>query len=135
MKITIATNVESSTEKVWTAWTSPEAIMSWNFASDDWCCPSAQLDLKAGGKFCYRMEAKDGSAGFDFSGDFTKVEEMKRIEFCLGDGRTVEVDFESVGDVVKVTETFEAEDENSAEVQKHGWQSILDNFKKHAEKA
>ena len=133
MKITVATKIQAPLEKVWSAWTTPDDIRNWNFASDEWCCPCAHIDLRTGGKFSYRMEAKDGSIGFDFAGEFDAVEENKRIEFHLGDHRAVVVIFETSGDIVAVSETFEAEDENSAEQQRRGWQSILDNFKKHVE--
>lgn len=133
MKISIETSIGASITSIWKAWTTPEAITQWNFASDDWCCPRAELDLKPGGKFSYRMEAKDASAGFDFIGEFTFVEEPKRLEFTLDDNRPVEVLFSEENGKTVVKETFEAEDMNAAEQQKQGWQNILNNFKKYAE--
>ncbi|KAL3785164.1 hypothetical protein HJC23_013830 [Cyclotella cryptica] len=134
MKITIETKIQAPVDKVWSAWTTPDDIVKWNFASDEWCCPRAQIDLQPGGKFSYRMEAKDGSTWFDFAGEFIAIEENKRMEFHLGDNRSVVVNFEKSGDdTVTLSETFEAEEENSAEQQRRGWQSILDNFKKHVE--
>ncbi len=109
--------------------------MRWNFASDDWCCPRAENDLQIGGVFNYRMEAKDGSVGFDFSGTYTGVEKEKRINYVMAgaDARAVSIEFEERDNGCSVRETFEAENENSLELQKMGWQSILDNFKKHVE--
>jgi uncharacterized protein YndB with AHSA1/START domain len=133
MEITIESTVNASMDRVWAAWTSPEEITQWNFASDDWKCPSAQIDLKVGGRFNYRMEAKDGSMGFDFEGEFTGIAPKKSIEYSLGDDRNVTVSFLQVEEGTRVVETFEAEDEMSAEQQKQGWQSILNNFKKHVE--
>ena len=125
--------MDSSPTIIWDMWTSPEDIKSWNFASDEWCCPNAEIDLKVGGKFSYRMEAKDGSMGFDFDGTFTKVVPCEIIEFELGDSRQVTVEFIEISDGVRVVETFEAECKHSADQQKQGWQSILNNFKKHVE--
>lgn len=133
MKITIETKVNAPIRMVWEAWTTPDNITKWNFASPEWCCPKAEIDLKPGGKFSYRMEAKDGSMGFDFSGEFTAVEEFSLIKFRMDDNREVEVRFTENAEAVNVTETFEAEDENSAEQQKQGWHSILNNFKAHVE--
>lgn len=120
-------------EKVWKFWSQPEHITQWNNASDDWHTPSATNDLKAGGKFSYRMEAKDGSFGFDFGGEYNEVKAHERIVYTLGDGRKVNVTFSPEGNATKVTETFEAEQTNSPEMQKGGWQAILDNFKKYVE--
>lgn len=133
MKISIDATVNAPINKVWNAWTTPDKITQWNFATPEWCCPKAEIDLKPGGKFSYRMEAKDGSMGFDFAGEFTAVEELSLIKFHLGDNREVEVRFTENGEAVNVFETFEAEDENSAEQQKQGWQNILNNFKSHVE--
>lgn len=131
--ITVKAEISAPIEKVWKCWTSPEYITRWNQASDDWHSPHAINDLRVGGKFNYRMEAKDGSFGFDFWGIYSKVEHYKSIEFTLGDDRRVQVDFTSIGDKTLVVETFEAENENSLELQQTGWQAILDNFKKIAE--
>ncbi len=131
--ITVSVDVESPVSKVWKYWTSPEHIMQWNNASDDWHTPRAENDLRAGGKFLYRMEAKDGSMGFDFSGEYDEIVEFKMIRYTLADSRKVTIEFSGTGNVTQIVETFEAETENSAELQQYGWQCILDNFKKHAE--
>lgn len=132
-KITVETTVSRTLEKIWKCWTDPNHVTEWNFASDDWACPKAQNDLHTGGSFNYRMEAKDGSFGFDFEGVYTGVEEHKRINYKMADDRTVEILFTQNGGEVTVTETFDAETQNSPEMQKTGWQAILDNFKKHVE--
>ncbi|MCW8128579.1 SRPBCC family protein [Microbulbifer halophilus] len=134
MKISIDTEIEAPLDRVWDAWVTPEDITKWNFAVADWCCPRAEINLEEGGHFSYRMEAKDGSVGFDFEGKFTKVSPRKSIHFKLEDDREVKVEFMETENGVRVTETFEAEDENSAEQQRQGWLSILDNFKKHVER-
>lgn len=133
MKITIETSINANLQTVWDAWTKPEHITQWNFASPDWQCPTAMNDLKPGGNFSYRMEAKDGSMGFDFYGTYDAVIEHKLISITLADTRTVVVQFNSEGSTTIVSETFEAEDEHSAEQQRDGWQAILDNFKAHVE--
>lgn len=133
-KITVSVVVHAPVGRAWEAFTSPESIVEWNFASDDWRCPAASNDLRRGGSFNYRMESKDGAAGFDFSGTFTEVRPGERIEFALGDGRTVQVAFRAVGAGTEVVETFDAETENSLELQRAGWQAILDNYKKYAER-
>ena len=133
LRITIQTTVKSSIAKVWAAWTTPEDINQWNAASDDWHTPRSTNDLRVGGKFSYRMEARDGSMGFDFEGTYTKVVPEKLIEYVLGDGRTVSITFEPVQGGITVIEAFDAEDVNSAEMQRQGWQSILDRFGSHVE--
>jgi uncharacterized protein YndB with AHSA1/START domain len=133
VKITVDVTVEAPTTAVWNAWVTPEDIREWNFAIDEWCCPRAEINLEVGGEFNYRMEARDGSMGFDFKGIFTTVSPNESIHFELGDHRLVTVDFEETAHGVRVVETFEAEDENSAEQQRQGWQMILDNFKRHVE--
>ena len=133
MKITIETTVYAPIEKIWAAWTNPEHIVRWNFASADWQCPAAEIDLNVGGKFKYRMEARDGSMGFDFEGTFTAIETRRKIQFVLDDDRNVTVSFEESDSGVRVVETFEAENELTGEQQRQGWQSILDNFKTHVE--
>ncbi|RJG11003.1 ATPase [Pseudomonas cavernicola] len=133
MKITVETVVKSDIDSTWAAWNSPEDINSWNAASDDWHTTKSSVDLRVGGKFCYRMEAKDGSMGFDFEGAYSNIIDNKLIEYTLGDDRHVSIDFKEVEDGVKVTETFEAEDENNTELQRQGWQSILNNFANHVE--
>ena len=133
MKITIETEINAPLAVVWDAWVTPADIVKWNYAIDEWCCPKAEINLVGGGKFNYRMEAKDGSMGFDFEGVFTKVTPNASIHYELGDNRLVTVDFTETANGIRVVETFESEDENSAEQQKQGWQNILNNFKKHAE--
>lgn len=131
--ITVKATINAPIEKVWERWTTPEHITKWAFASDDWHAPSATNDLRPGGAFSSRMEAKDGSMGFDFGGIYDTVKTNELIEYTLGDGRKVSIEFESNGDVTMVTETFDPERENPVEMQQAGWQMILDNFKKHAE--
>ena len=133
MEISIETTVNAPIERVWSAWITPDDIKNWNFASDDWCCPDARMDFTVGGKFCYRMEATDGSMGFDFEGKFTTINTNRRIEYALDDDRKVCITFSKTEEGIRVVETFEAEDEHSAEQQKKGWQSILRNFKRHVE--
>ncbi len=131
--ITVETIVNAPVAKVWTLWTEPEHIMNWNSASPDWHTPSATNDLREGGSFTSRMEAKDGSFGFDFGGTYTKVLEHEHIAYAMSDGRTVTVTFAEIGGKTFVSETFDPETENPPEMQRAGWQSILDNFKKYAE--
>lgn len=132
MKITVETIVDAPLSRVWESWTTPEDIMAWNAASDDWHTTSSVVDLRAGGVFLSRMEAKDGSMGFDFTGTYNRVEPMGLIEATL-DGRDMIVEFTEVEGGVLVRETFDAEEHNSEELQKAGWQAILDNFKRHTE--
>lgn len=131
--ITVENTIKAPVEKVWKLWSGPEYIKKWNNASDDWHTPNAENDLKAGGKFLSRMEAKDGSFGFDFGGVYDVVKENEYIEYTIGDGRKVKIHFSGNGNETKVVETFEAESMNSIEMQKAGWQAILDNFKKYVE--
>jgi len=131
--ITITTTVLAPAEKVWERWTVPEHIIKWNNASDDWHTTHAENDLRIGGKFLSRMEAKDGSLGFDFIGIYDLVKENKLLEYTLGDGRKVIIVFTGIGNTTNIVETFEAESENSIEMQRSGWQAILENFKKYAE--
>lgn len=131
--ITVETTVNAPVEKVWTCWTKPEHITKWNNASDDWHSPSATNDLRNGGHFSYRMEAKDGSFGFDFGGTYDEVKTNELITYTLGDGRKVKIIFTGIGDTTKLTEAFEAETENPIELQRGGWKAILDNFKKYVE--
>jgi uncharacterized protein YndB with AHSA1/START domain len=133
MKITIETTVNAPIEEVWRAWNSPEDIKQWNAASDDWHTTQSTVDLRQNGTFSARMEAKDGSMGFDFAGTYTKVDEHKSIEYSMADGRTVQIEFIPAGDGVTIRETFDAETENPAEMQRAGWQSILDNFARYVE--
>lgn len=132
-KITIEATVHAPIEKVWEYYTDPNHVTKWNYASDDWHSPKAENDLRAGGKFNYRMEAKDGSFGFDFGGVYDEVKKYERIRYTIGDGRKVDVHFNKAGDKTKVVTLFEAESVNDVEMQRGGWQAILDNFKKHVE--
>jgi uncharacterized protein YndB with AHSA1/START domain len=131
--ITVKTIVAARIEELWKIWTTPEHIVKWNNASDDWHTPAAENDLREGGKFVYRMEAKDGSSGFEFCGVYEKVVPNSIIVYRLGDKRRVSVTFEQDDKGVLVTETFTPEQLNSVDMQQAGWQSILDNFKKYAE--
>lgn len=131
--ISINTEINASIEKVWDSWTNPVHVMNWNFASDDWCCPKAVNTLKIGDGFNYTMSSKDGSMSFDFYGTYTEVIPEKLLLITLGDSRKVEVHFVANGDKTEIIESFEPEKENSEELQKTGWQSILDNFKKYTE--
>ncbi len=133
MKITVETVVKSDIDSTWAAWNDPEDINNWNAASDDWHTTNSSIDLQPGGKFCYRMEARDGSMGFDFEGTYSNIIENKLIEYILNDGRHVSIEFKEVEDGVKVTETFEAEGGLEAELQRQGWQSILNNFARYVE--
>lgn len=133
--ITVETIVHSPVESVWNFWTEPKHIMQWNNASDDWHTPYAENDLKAGGKFVSRMEAKDGSFGFDFGGVYDEVSMYETISYTMGDGRKVKISFIRQGNDTQIIESFDAEETNSMEMQQAGWQSILDNFKKYAENA
>lgn len=131
--ITIEALVNASVEKTWTYWTEPNHIKHWNNASDDWHTPHAENDLRVGGKFTTRMEAKDQSFGFDFGGTYDTVKLNELIEYTMGDGRKVQVSFSRQGDKTLVSERFEPETTNSAEMQQQGWQAILNNFKKYTE--
>ncbi|MGF6949312.1 uncharacterized protein YndB with AHSA1/START domain [Neobacillus sp. B4I6] len=132
-KITVKATVHAPVEKVWEYWTEPNHITKWNNASDDWHTPIAENDLTVGGKFLTRMEAKDGSFGFDFGGIYDEVELNEAISYTMGDGRKVDITFKGHGNETQVIETFDAETTNSIEMQQAGWQAILDNFKKYSE--
>jgi uncharacterized protein YndB with AHSA1/START domain len=131
--ITIETIVKAPVEKLWESWTNPNHIMQWNNASEDWHITKAENDLRVGGNFMSRMEAKDGSFGFDFGGTYDEVKPNQLIEYTIGDGRKVKITFSENGNETKVVETFETENTNPIEMQRSGWQSILDNFKKYTE--
>jgi uncharacterized protein YndB with AHSA1/START domain len=131
--ITVKTTVNAPIEKVWEFWTQPQHITQWNNASDDWHCPTAKNDLKVGGKFNYTMASKDGAMRFDFEGAYVNVKEFSLIEYHIIDGRKVIINFEETKDGIVITESFDPENVNSEELQKSGWQAILDNFKKYAE--
>lgn len=132
MRIVVDTKISAPIDNIWRAYTDPSHITQWNFASDDWHCPHAVGDLREGGKFSSRMEAKDGSFGFDFEGTYTKIVPQQRLEYNFGD-RTAEIDFIDEQDGVTVRVTFDAETENPVELQRDGWQAILNNFRKYAE--
>ena len=132
MKISVNVLVPAPIEKVWSAYTTPEDIMRWNAASDDWHTTSSTVDLRPGGAFSSRMEAKDGSFGFDFEGVYTQIIENELIEYSFGD-RLATVKFDAEDTEVRVTVEFDTEEENSAEDQRTGWQSILDNFARHVQ--
>jgi uncharacterized protein YndB with AHSA1/START domain len=131
--ITVETIVNAPIEKVWKFWNKPEHITKWAFASDDWEAPVAENDVRTGGKFKTRMQAKDRSQGFDFTGVYTNVNGKELIEYDMDDGRHVKVRFEEIPEGVRVTETFDPENENPLDTQRSGWQAILDNFKKYVE--
>jgi uncharacterized protein YndB with AHSA1/START domain len=128
--ITVGVHIDAPIEKIWEYWTEPEHIKNWSFASNDWWAPRAENNLYVGGTFKTRMEAKDGSEGFDIEGTYTTVEEHKKIEYTLNDGRKVRIEFIPENTGYKLSETFDPEDVNSPEIQKSGWQAIVNNFKK-----
>jgi uncharacterized protein YndB with AHSA1/START domain len=132
--ITVSAQVNAPVQKVWDYWTNPNHITKWSFATDDWHVPHAHNDLKVGGKFNSRMEAKDGSFGFDFEGVYDQVIPFQYIEYTLGDSRKVNIKFTSDGNTTTIEESFEAESENPLEMQQMGWQMILNNFKRYTEK-
>jgi uncharacterized protein YndB with AHSA1/START domain len=132
-KITVETTINAPVEKVWKYWTEPEHIKRWNNASDDWYTPVSENDLRVGGKFLSRMEAKDGSFGFDFSGTYDEVKLYDVISYTIVDGRKVKINFIDEGKETGIIETFDPEKMNSIDMQQQGWQSILDNFKKYIE--
>jgi uncharacterized protein YndB with AHSA1/START domain len=131
--ITIETIVAAPVEKVWAIWTSPEHIVKWNSASEDWHTTKAENDLQAGGRFMSRMEAKDGSFGFDFSGAYDEVKQKEVIAYTLDDGRKVHIKFVNEDNATRIIQNFEAEETNPIEMQRMGWQAIMDNFKKYTE--
>jgi uncharacterized protein YndB with AHSA1/START domain len=132
-KITVQAEVKADPQKVWDYWTKPEHIIKWNFASDDWHCPAAENDLRVGGKMKSRMEAKDGSFGFDFEAIYDEVVDQQKITYTMLDGRQATTSFEKNGNNTKLVIVFDAESENPVEMQRGGWQAILDNFRKYAE--
>lgn len=132
-KITVEAKVHAPQDKVWEYFTGSGHVTKWNYAIDDWHCPSGHCDLRPGGRFSYRMEARDGSFGFDFCGTYDDVQAPHHLAYTLDDGRKVVLNFEENGSDTTVTETFEAEGVNPAETQRAGWQAILDNFKKYVE--
>lgn len=130
MNVTVETTVAAPVDAVWRAYTTPADIVQWNAASDDWHTTAASVDLREGGAFSSRMEAKDGSEGFDFAGTYTRIVPGRLIEYAFGD-RTARVEFDPVGDAVRVRVTFDAETTHPVEQQRAGWQAILDNFARH----
>lgn len=132
-KITIEATIDAPIDKVWKNWNTPEDITKWCFATPEWHTPKAENDLRVGGQFLTRMEAKDGSFGFDFGGTYDIVQPNEHIAYTLGDERTVDIRFTSNGNTTKVVETFDAETQNPIDMQRSGWQAILDNFKAYAE--
>lgn len=132
--ITIEAQIHAPIDKVWEFWSEPDHIVLWNNASDDWHTPKAENDLREGGQFNFRMESKDGANGFDFQGQYDDVVEKEKIKYTLGDGRKVEVSFREDGDHTLVKETFEPEETHSVDMQREGWQAILDNFKTYSER-
>ena len=134
VSITVETTVAVSPELAWAYWTEPRHITQWNQASDDWHTPSAEQDLRVGGRFSSRMESRDGKFGFDFWGIYDAVEPYRLIAYTIGDERKVSVLFDAVRGGTQITETFEAETENSVDLQRTGWQAILDSYKRYVEK-
>jgi len=131
--ITIETLVQAPLQTVWDSWTSPEHITKWAHASEDWHAPEAENDVRVGGRFKTVMAAKDGSASFDFTGEYTSVEQGKIIAYTMDDGRKVMITFEEMASGIKIVETFDPESENAPELQRQGWQAILDTFKQYTE--
>lgn len=131
--ITVETSINAPVKKVWELWTNPKHIIHWNQASHDWHTPKAENDLRVGGKFLSRMEARDGNSGFDFSGIYDEIKTRKLISYTIDDGRKVKITFNGNKNETKVVETFEAEGTNSMEMQREGWQAILDSFKHYVE--
>jgi uncharacterized protein YndB with AHSA1/START domain len=132
-KVTVEATVNAPVEKVWNLWTGTDHITKWNSPSPDWHSPKAEHDLKEGGNFVYRMEAKDGSFGFDFGGTFDVVKPNERLDYTMSDGRQAKITFTSKGNQTHISETFDAENENPIEMQRDGWQAIMNNFKQYAE--
>jgi uncharacterized protein YndB with AHSA1/START domain len=131
--IKVRATINAPVEKVWEYWTSPEHIVKWNSASPDWCTPQAQNDLRIGGRFKYRMEARDGNMGFDFEGIYTDVKPFEYIAYTIEDGRKVAIHFNQTENGTSIEEYFEAESTHTVEMQQMGWQAILDHFKSYAE--
>ena len=131
--ITISTWIDAPVDHVWQCWTQPVHITQWNFASPDWCCPSADADIRVGGPYRARMEARDGSFGFDFAGTFEEVEPQQALTLVIADGRKARTTFTAMKGGTQVSTTFDTETQNPVELQRQGWQAILDNFKRHSE--
>ncbi len=133
-KITIQANVNADINTVWNKYTDPQHIIHWNFASDDWSCPSASNDLRVGGKYVARMEAKDGSFGFDLEAIYNELDPLSKIKYSFSDDREIEIFFKSNDESTDIKIIFDAETLNPLEMQREGWQAILNNFKAYAEK-
>lgn len=133
-KISISAPIEAPLAMCWECWTKPRHITQWNFASPEWHCPHATNDLRVGGRYHARMEARDGSFGFDFEAVYDKIQKHQRIVYTMADGRQADTRFTDKGDTTEITVTFDAESENTVETQRDGWQAILDNFKSYVEK-
>ncbi len=133
MKISIETRIKAPANKIWAAWNTPEDILQWNAPSEDWHTTQSTVDLREGGRFCARMEARDGSMGFDFEATYTSIVPQKFLGLRMSDGREITVEFLEESDGVLVKQEFDAETENSPELQRQGWQAILDSFRRHAE--
>jgi uncharacterized protein YndB with AHSA1/START domain len=132
-KLKIDAIVKSDRQKSWKCYTDPNHIVNWNFATEDWCCPNAENDLRVGGKYRARMEAKDGSFGFDFTAIYKKLEIGKSFSYEMEDGRSVEVNFNNVDGATEIVVEFDPENQNPLEMQRDGWQAILNNFKSYVE--
>lgn len=132
-KLTVSTTVDKDINTVWNSYTQPQHITQWNFATDDWQCPTAENDLQAGGKYKARMEAKDGSFGFDFEAIYDEVVDKKKLAYTMPDGRQAITDFEDINGKTTVTTAFDPESVNPVEMQQQGWQMILENFRKYSE--
>jgi uncharacterized protein YndB with AHSA1/START domain len=131
--ITVKTSVNAPIEKAWEYWTTPIHIMKWNAASDDWHTTKSENDLRKGGSFSSRMEAKDGSFGFNFGGVYDEVRPNEHLAYTLGDGRKVKIDFKSDSNQTEIIESFDPDSQNSEEMQRNGWQAIMDHFKNYVE--
>lgn len=133
MKITVSTDINTPLEKAWNMYNEPEHVIRWNAASPDWHCPKAENELRPGGKFSYTMSARDGSMSFDFEGQYDKVEEKKYLAYQLIDGREVTVEFSENAGMTRISQTFDTENINDVEMQRAGWQAILNNFRAYCE--
>ncbi len=131
--VTVQIDVSATIQKAWDFLTDPQHIIQWNFASTEWECPSASHELKVGGALNYKMAAKDGTMGFDYKGTFTEIKPKELLEYTLDDGRKVSIRFREDNEMTSITESFEVEDENTLEMQRQGWQAILENFKTYIE--
>ena len=131
--VTVENTIGTNVDKAWEFWTNPEHITHWNFATPEWHCPTAEHDLRVGGKLKYTLAAKDGSMAFDYTATFTTIKPGELLEYTLDDGRKVSISFIGKGNTTQIIERFEVEDENSIDMQRQGWQAILDNFKRYAE--